>query len=180
MVTRNFTPFPILSTERLTLRQLTLDDQGNILALRSDAAINKYLGRVPSKTLEDAINFINKINDNIKLHHSIYWVITLKETKTFAGTICLFNFPNEENKCETGYELLTNFQGRGIMTEAAERVIKYAFQTIGVQRIEAFTHKGNSNSTKLLEKLAFIKSTESEKENFDINIYTLTNSPDKT
>lgn len=180
MVTRNFTTFPILSTERLTLRQLTLDDQENIFTLRSDAAINKYLGREPGKTIEDAINFINKINDNIQLHHSIYWVITLKETKAFVGTICLFNFSDEENKCETGYELLTNFQGQGIMTEAAGRVIKYAFQTLAVEKIEAFTHKDNSNSTKLLKKLDFIKSPKADKENPDFNIYTLTNFPANT
>ena len=43
MTKRNFTPFPILATERLTLRQLSIDDQQNIFALRSDKEINKYL-----------------------------------------------------------------------------------------------------------------------------------------
>jgi [ribosomal protein S5]-alanine N-acetyltransferase len=178
MVNRNFTPFPILTTERLTLRQLLIDDQQDIFALRSDTAINKYLDRAPCKTTEDAINFINKVNDNIKKNNSIYWVITLTKTKKFAGTICLFGFSNENNKCEIGYELLTNFQGQGIMKEPAEKVINYAFQIIRLQKIEAFTHNQNINSTKLLEKLYFIKSIEPDKENQDLNIFTLTNSPD--
>jgi [ribosomal protein S5]-alanine N-acetyltransferase len=176
MVTRNFTPFTILTTERLTLRQLSIDDQQDIFTLRSDTEINKYLGREPSKTIEDAINFINKINDNFKKNNSIYWVITLTKTKTFVGTICLFDFSNENNKCEIGYELLTNFQGQGIMKEATEKVINYAFQTIRLQKIDAFTHNGNRNSTKLLEKVGFIKSIEADKENLDFNIFTLTNS----
>jgi ribosomal-protein-alanine N-acetyltransferase len=66
MITRNFSTFPILTTERLTLRQLSLADQQNIYALRSDKEINKYLNRVPSKTIEDAINFIKIVNDNIQ------------------------------------------------------------------------------------------------------------------
>ncbi len=175
MVNRNFTPFPILTTERLTLRQLSIDDQQNIFALRSDGEINKYLDRAPSKTIEDAINFINKVNDNIQKNNSIYWVIILTKRKTFVGTICLFDFSNGKNKCEIGYELSTNFQGQGIMKEATEKVINYAFQTIRLQKIEAFTHNGNRNSIKLLNKLDFIKSVEDDKENPGFNTFTLTN-----
>jgi ribosomal-protein-alanine N-acetyltransferase len=178
MVNRNFTPFPILTTERLTLRQLSTDDQQDIFTLRSDIEINKYLDREPSRTMEDAINFINKINDNIQKNTSIYWVITLTKTKTFVGTICLFDFSNKKNSCEIGYELMTKFQSQGIMKEAAEEVINYAFQTIRLQKIEAFTHSGNRNSTKLLEKLYFIKSIGADKENPDFDIFTLTNSPE--
>ena len=180
MENRSFTPFPILTTERLTLRQLSTNDGQNIFALRSDTEINKYLDRAPSKKIEDAINFINQINDNIQKKKSIYWVITLTKTKTFVGTICLFEFSNEINKCEIGYELLTNFQGQGIMKEATEKVIDHAFQKMGLQKIEAFTHNGNRNSTKLLEKLDFIKSIEADKENPVFNIFTLTKSLDNT
>jgi [ribosomal protein S5]-alanine N-acetyltransferase len=67
MVNRNFTPFPILTTARLTLRQLSIDDKHTIFALRSDIEINKYLDREPSKTIDDAINFIKIVNDNLKI-----------------------------------------------------------------------------------------------------------------
>jgi ribosomal-protein-alanine N-acetyltransferase len=173
MITRNFTPFPILITERLTLRQLSIDDQQNIFALRSNAEINKYLGRESSKTIEDAINFINKINGNLKNNNSLYWVITLTNTKTFVGTICLFDFLNETNSCEIGYELMTTFQRKGIMKEAAEKVIEYAFHTLQFQKIVAHTHHENQNSTKLLTGFNFIQSTEADKENPDLTIFTL-------
>jgi ribosomal-protein-alanine N-acetyltransferase len=171
----NFTPFPNLTTERLTLRQLSINDQQAIFALRSDPEINKYLDRQPGKTIEDVINFINKIRDNIKNNNSIYWVITLTKTATFVGTICLFNFSNEnENSCEIGYELMTKFQGQGIMTEAIELVIDYVFQTLQFQNIVAFTHRNNRKSTKLLTKFNFIKSEERDKENPDLDVFMLT------
>ena len=176
MITRNFTSFPILTTERLTLRQLSIDDQQNIFALRSDTEINKYLDREPSKTIEDAINFINKVNNNIKENNSLYWAITLTKTKTFVGTICLFHFSSETNSCEIGYELMIKFQGQGIMKKAAEKVIDYAFQTLQFQKIVAHTHNENQNSTKLLTKFNFLKSKEADKENPDFNIFTLTHS----
>ncbi|MFV5691770.1 GNAT family N-acetyltransferase [Flavobacterium sp. LT1R49] len=173
MLNRNFTPFPILTTERLTLRQLSSDDKQNVFALRSDTEINKYLDREPSKTIEDAINFINKVNDNIKKNNSIYWVITLTKTKTFVGTICLFDFSNEKNSCEIGYELMTKFQGQGIMKEATQVVIDYVFQTLKFKKILAFTHYENQNSTNLLLKFNFVKSLETDKENPNLNIFTL-------
>ncbi|KIA92873.1 GNAT family acetyltransferase [Flavobacterium sp. JRM] len=175
MVNRSFTPFPILTTERLTLRQLSTEDGQVIFALRSDTEINKYLGRQASRTIEDAITFINNINDNIKRNDSIYWAITLTKSKIFIGTICLFDFSNEKNKCEIGYELLTNFQGQGIMQEATTKVIDFAFQTMRLKKIEAFTHNDNLSSIKLLTKLDFKKSKEANNENPECAIFTLTN-----
>ena len=176
MVTRNFTLFPILTTDRLTLRQLSTTDKQNIFTLRSSPEINKYLDRQPSKTIEDAINFINAINNSIKKNDSLYWAITLTNSKIFVGTICLFDFSEEKNKCEIGYELLTDFQGQGIMIEAAEKIIDYVFETMKLQKIEAFTHIDNQHSTKLLEKLGFKKSPDVGTLNPDYISFTLTNS----
>ena len=169
----NFTHFPNLTTERLTLRQLSTNDQQDIFALRSDPEINKYLDRQPGKTIEDARNFINKVTDNIRNNNSIYWAITLANTGTFVGTICVFNFSNEKSSCEIGYELMTKFQGQGVMKEAIELVIDYVFQTLKFQNIVAFTHHNNQKSTKLLTKFNFMKSLETDKENPNLDIFTL-------
>ena len=173
MLNRSFTPFPILTTERLTLRQLSTEDGQSIFTLRSDTEINKYLNRQASKTIGDAINFINNINDAIKKNDSIYWAITLAHSKTFVGTICLFGI-SRKNSCEIGFELMTKFREQGIMKEAAQVVFDYAFQTLKFQKILAVTHYENKNSTKLLTKFNFVKSNEPDKENPDINIFTLT------
>ncbi len=175
MITSNYTSFPILTTERLTLRQLSMDDQQHIFALRSDTEINKYLDRKPAKTIEDATYFISKVNDNSKKNNSLYWVITLTKPKTFVGTICLFNFSNETNSCEIGYELMTQFQGQGIMKEALGKVIDYAFQTLQFQKITAHTHNENQPSTKLLTGCNFRPLQEADKENTGFTIFTLTN-----
>jgi [ribosomal protein S5]-alanine N-acetyltransferase len=173
MVNLNFTPFPNLTTERLTLRQLSIDDKQTIFDLRSDADINKYLYRQPSKTIEDAVSFIEKVNGNFKNNNSVYWAITLTSTKTVVGTICIFDFSDEKNSCEIGYELLTQFQEKGIMKEATHAVIDFVFQTLNFKKILAFTHLENQNSTNLLLKLNFVKSTEIDKENPILNCYIL-------
>ena len=174
MTNMNSATFPILTTERLTLRQLSIDDQQDVFGLRSDPEINKFIDRQLCKTTEDAKNFINKVNDNIEKSDTYYWAITLTDTKTLVGTICLFAFSSEKNSCEIGYELMTKFQGQGIMKEAAQVVIDYVFQTLKFKKILAFTHYENQSSTNLLLKLNFLKSIETDKENPILTIFTLT------
>lgn len=172
MINRNLTSFQILTTDRLTLRQLSTDDQQHIFDLRSDTEINKYLNRAPCETIEDAIIFINKINDQIQ-KNSIYWVITLTKTNEFVGTICLFDLSNKRNSCEIGYELMQEQQGKGIMKEALQEVINYAFRILQFKKILAFTHIKNGRSTKLLKKFNFVQSLETDTENPDLIIFTL-------
>jgi ribosomal-protein-alanine N-acetyltransferase len=75
MLNRTFTPFPILTTERLTLRQLIINDEQEIFTLRSNGEINKYLDRQIANTIDDARNFINKVNENINTNDSLYLAI---------------------------------------------------------------------------------------------------------
>jgi [ribosomal protein S5]-alanine N-acetyltransferase len=176
MLNKYFTPFPILITERLTLRQLLINDEEEIFTLRSHSKINKYLDRPLSNTIEDARNFINNVTENINKNISLYWAITLSDSNTFVGTICLYGFSDENDNCEIGYELLTNFQGQGIMKEAVEKVIDYAFNTIKVQKMEAFLHRDNQRSINLLDKLLFKNSNKPDETTPELIGYHLTNS----
>lgn len=169
----NSANFPILSTERLTLRQLTVDDHQDIFALRSDPAINRFLGRQLCKTQEEAIQFIHLVNDNIVKGAGYYWAITLAEIKKLAGTICLYDFSFENSSCEIGYELMTEFQRQGIMKEAAGKVIDYAFNNLKVQKIEAFFHRDNQRSINLLEQCCFKHSIEKDEANKELIGYHL-------
>lgn len=165
--------FPILKTERLTLRRLSVNDLQDIFDLRSDPLISRFLDRDLCKTADDAKNFINMVNYNIDKGSSYYWAISLTGTKQFAGTICLFDFSTENNSCEIGYELMVKFQKQGIMQEALQKVIDYVFQTLKMKKIIACTHNENENSTSLLLKSNFLQSIDRDKENPNLTIFTL-------
>ncbi len=160
MTNRTFTPFPILKTDRLILRQLVITDDNEIFALRSDDSVNRYLDRHPSKSIEDAKSFIQTITENVTKNNSIYWAISL--SGKLIGTICLFEFADDNIKAEIGYELLPSYQGKGLMQEAASKVLEFGFQHIGLNLIEAYTHSENQKSTRLLEKFNFKKQSPSE------------------
>ena len=137
------------------MRQLISSDDNEIFALRCSNNVNKYLDRKPSKSIDDASTFILTINKNIQKNESIYWAITWNDTEKLIGTICLFNFSDDNLKAEIGYELLPGFWGKGIMQESISKVIDFGVQQIGLNSIEAYTHSENQSSIRLLEKLNF-------------------------
>jgi ribosomal-protein-alanine N-acetyltransferase len=150
-----FTPFPVIKTARLTLRQLRSSDDEAIFTLRSNKQVNKYLGRKPSESMKDAQGFIRAINENVQRNDAIYWAITLGDDEKLIGTICLFSFSEDNSTAEIGYELLPDFQGKGIMHEAATKVIGFGFRDLRLSSIEAHTHFENQESTRLLKRLNF-------------------------
>jgi|WetSurMetagenome_2_1015567.scaffolds.fasta_scaffold46743_5 [ribosomal protein S5]-alanine N-acetyltransferase len=158
----SFSPFPILKTERLILRKLSLDDAEEIFVFRSDDEVNKYLDRPRTKDIDEAIAFINKVNTSIANDILFYWGICLKDNPTLIGTICLWNLNEEENKAEVGYELHPGFHGKGIAKEALSKIIKFGFDDMQLDKIEAYTHKENLASTRLLEKFGFARDPHEE------------------
>ncbi|HVZ24465.1 MAG TPA: GNAT family N-acetyltransferase [Sediminibacterium sp.] len=152
-----FVRFPVLYTENLVLRQLLPGDDKQIFALRSDDRVNKYLDRKPSKSIADAKRFIAGINENSPNKDSFYWAIALKSTNQLIGTICLFGISDDDQKAAIGFELLPDYQGRGIMREAISEILDFAQQEIGLIRIEACTAPENLASQRLLEKFNFKK-----------------------
>ena len=107
---------------------------------------------------------------------ALYWGITLRDKNILIGTICLYGFSDENDNCEIGYELLTDFQGQGIMMEAVEKVIDYAFNTIKVKKIDAFFHRNNQRSIRLLEKFSFKDLNVFDEMDPDLICYHLMNS----
>ena len=154
----NFTPFPTLLSERLLLRNIEKSDCDTILFLRSDKEVNKFIERPEhrkSKNKPDALKFIKEINENLENNKSIAWGITLKEDPQIVGTICLWNFSEDNKTAEVGYDLNPKFQRKGIMNEALKMIIEFGFTKLNLNLIEAFTHNQNKSSKRLLEKNGF-------------------------
>lgn len=91
-----FNPFPILTTERLILRKISIDDDQAIYLQRSSPIVNKYIARVPVADVTEAQAWIARINSNVDAGLSVNWAITLKDSGNFIGLICLWNFPKTE------------------------------------------------------------------------------------
>jgi ribosomal-protein-alanine N-acetyltransferase len=147
--------FQTLSSNRLILRKLALDDAREIFNLRSSEQVNQYLDRTPATNEHDAVEFINKIIGLTDRNEGFYWAICLKENPRLVGTICLFDFTPEMDIAEIGFELHPFYQHRGIMHEALSTVVTFSLQTLKLKCITAFPVAENMGSIKLLERNGF-------------------------
>ena len=165
MLQTNFHPFTELTTERLVLRQLNPGDDNEIFAIRSDDRVNKFLDRPKCTTIEEAREFIDKINNSINNNESFYWGITFRNDNKLIGTICFWNISRENYKAEIGFELHPDFQGKGIMHEALSKIIQFGFSVLQLKSIEGWTHVNNLSSMKILEKNNFKRDMDAENKN---------------
>jgi [ribosomal protein S5]-alanine N-acetyltransferase len=158
MLQPNFTPFPELTTDRLLLRRLTMDDAPAIFFLRSNETVLKFIGREPAASIEEAIAFIQRINTAIDTNESILWGITLQDNPTeVIGTICYWRLQPENYRTEIGYALHPGHWRKGIMKEAIQKVLEYGFETMKLHSVEARTSGDNIASGAILEATGFIK-----------------------
>ena len=158
MLSPNFTPFPALQTERLLLRQLTLNDTHGVYQLRSNEDVMKYINRPLTRTLEEAAAWIKVVTDTLGRNDGITWCICLKEAPaTHIGSIGLWRIEKENYRAELGYMLEPALQGKGIMHEALQAVIDYGFTILKLHSIEAQLDPRNRASSALLEKAGFVQ-----------------------
>lgn len=150
-----FQPFPELKTERLTLNKLAQSDADGIFALRSNSDVIKYTGIKQYTSINEAKEYIQRIERDLECGECIMWSISITATGEFIGSICLWNISEDENCAEIGYDLLPAFHGKGFMHEAVQSVIRYGFDGMELSKIVADPRVDNISSVKLLEKNGF-------------------------
>ncbi|GIP31686.1 GNAT family N-acetyltransferase [Paenibacillus sp. J2TS4] len=146
------TSFPVLETERLLLRQLTVKDSSDLFHYFSKDEVTRYYDLESFVEVEQAEKLIDKWNDNFQQELGIRWAITLKKENRVIGTCGFHNWFKEHYKAEIGYELTPEYWRQGIMTEVLKAVLDYGFKELELNRIEAFIDPDNISSRKLLEK----------------------------
>ena len=129
-MSHNFTPFPVLETERLTLRALNFEDAKALFGLRTNKEVIKFIDRKSLNNLSETRAFIDLISNLVTNNKGVFWVIESKSNHQLMGTISLRNFENEENYAEIGYELDPTYHQRGFMSEAFDKILNFGFHPI--------------------------------------------------
>lgn len=159
-----------LETQRIVLRDINESHVDDILRIRSNEVINRFVIRKSPENNYDALQFILTIKEKTKNNQTIYLGISLKDQPNLIGTICLWNFSEDRKKAEIGYELLPDYHRQGIMSEALKNVLDFGFNELHLQDIVAITNKFNESSKGLLLKHHFILQEGKQDEGFPDNI----------
>lgn len=148
-----------LTTKRLIIRPIQIEDKIDLFEYRSDPETYKYLSVAP-KELKDIEKFIEKSSKDINVQGTWFqFVVILKENQRLIGDVGLHFLETEpENKqVEIGYTLNPDFRGNGYAYEALTDIIDYLFNSLQKHRIIASIDPINLSSLKLIEKLGFRK-----------------------
>lgn len=151
-----FDPFPTLDTPRLLLRALTQDDFDTLLRIQTDPRVIRYFGRA-ALTREQMQERMKLIFDGIRDGTSVRWGLELRETGALVGTCGFWRWNKEHHFAEVGYELTPEAWGRGLMPEALRTLCRYAFEKMGLHRVEATVDPENAASIRTLEKVGFVR-----------------------
>ncbi len=158
MLQTNFIPFPEIKTERLYLRKLCEKDLQQILLLRSDDDVMRFIDKKKATSLKDAQDFLKMIDEALDNHAGITWAIELKENPgVMIGYICYWRLVKEHYRAEVGYVLLPQFWNKGFMKEALSEVIIFGHNTMKLHSIEARINPANKASASLLLSAGFDK-----------------------
>ena len=142
-----------LETERLILRQLTLDDAALMLTIWNDPAFVNYVGDRGIRTIEQAEAAL--IEGAFKLYTQYGYgpyCVKRKADSALVGICGLFRRDNLAYP-DIGFALLPEYCGCGLAGEAAHAVVAHARDDLGIEYLAAIVAPGNVASIRLIEKL---------------------------
>lgn len=144
-----------LTTDRLRLLRLTLDDAPFILELLNTPGFLRFVGDRGVRTEDEARRFLAEryLPSYEKNGFGLYRV-DLKEEATPIGICGLLRRPELEN-VDVGFALLPRFEGRGYAGEAAAAVLAEARDVHRLARLAAITDPANRGSIRVLQRLGF-------------------------
>jgi len=144
---------PLLETDRLVLRKLSVDDAEFILELVNEPSWLRFIGDKGVRTLDDARNYI--LQGPIASYERFGFGLYLTELKDSGIPIGICGLVKREalEHADIGFAFLPKFWGKGYAYESASAVLGFAKDDLGLNRILAITNPDNHSSIKLLEKV---------------------------
>ena len=152
-------PWTILETERLVVRELTLDDMEALFELYSYEGMTDYMeGLYPYE--EEYAYQKAYIEHMYRFFGYGMWLVFEKESKKLVGRAGVEHREALDGELELGYAIGTPWQGKGYATEVCKGILKYVKEELFFEEIVSLVEPANSASAHLLEKLGFFLETE--------------------
>ena len=147
--------FPVIDLGDYILREKTLEDAQDFHNYYTDPTVNKYIVSDIPRTLEESRDEV-RYWMNVYYHNDgIYFAIARKDNNQLIGSIGITGINRIHNRAEVSYDLAKEYWNKGIMTKALNALVKYGFEVMKINRLEAFALKENIASRVLLEKCNF-------------------------
>jgi len=163
----------LLETKRLILRAFTPADLADLHCQLSDPDVMRYYPAVLSK--EECEKWLQGILNDYQSNGFGMLAVHLKVTGEYVGQTGIMR--RLVDGCEhfyLSYLMCRKFWGYGYATEAAQRILDYGFQTLGIDKVEALIMPDNIRSIRLAERLGMQHESTIQHRNREHYVYTIT------
>lgn len=153
-----FGEVPIINGDGILLRPIEQDDAESMLKIFDNDKLYVYRPGMARKNIPMINKMLKRFQQDYESKTGIYWAICLPGKRDeVIGTAEIFNVNSKIDAVEIGYSIGENYWGQGIATKVVGVLVKFLFEKIGVNRIEANTMVENMPSQKVLLKNKFYK-----------------------
>ncbi len=147
--------FPTFDLGKYILREHNDEDYIEFFNYYTDPRVNEYILAEIPRTLEEARQDMYYWRNLNTTNNGIYFTIADKQTNKMVGTIGLGSYNKYNSRIEISYDINFDYWRRGIAFNCSMALIKYTFENLNINRIEAVTSTYNEASVRLLEKCGF-------------------------
>ena len=167
-------PTKVLETKRLLLRRLVRDDLDDLFALYRDPEIRKYFpeGTLNYEETKEELEWF--LNGHPRHPELGLWATILKETGQFVGRCGLLPWTIEgQEEVEVAYLIAKDHWRKGLGSEAAQGILQYGFETLGLSRLICLIDKDNEASIKVATGLGMTLEKEIADEMGPAQVYSI-------
>ena len=150
------TGLPVLTGTRITLRELRVSDAPSLLAMLTTEEVSRFISPPPT-TIEGFERFITWANRQREAGTYVCFAIVPHGMDTAVGLFQIRELEPGWGTAEWGFALGSAFWGTGMFAEGAQMVLEFAFETIGVHRLEARAAILNGRGNGALRKVGAVR-----------------------
>jgi [ribosomal protein S5]-alanine N-acetyltransferase len=146
---------PVLTTSRLQIRPLSLQDAPALHIIDSDPQMTRYTLWETHNTMQDTLDFIERYAASRVIEQVPDPLGVVQKNGILIGTVGAFWVAKPHGVMELGYNIGVDYWGQGYASEATQALIAYVFSHYDVTRLQARVFAENTASAKVMEKLNF-------------------------
>lgn len=141
----------IIETNRILLREFSVEDAEDFFRLNGNPKVIKYTGNLPFQSIEEAVIFLKNYNDYSENGFG-RWTVLDKENLEFLGW-CGLKYDRTSNETDIGFRFLEEYWNKGFATESAKACIDFGFKELKLKSIIGRAMSENVASIQVLKKI---------------------------
>lgn len=143
---------PVLSSQAVTLREMRLSDALSLLAMLTTEEVSRFISPPPT-TVEGFERFIAWTFAERQAGRYACFAVVPQGMDTAIGIFQVRQIETGFATAEWGFAIGSGFWGTGLFPEGARLVLDFAFDTLGVHRLEARAAVRNGRGNGALRKI---------------------------